>query len=148
VATRDVRVADAAILQLDGAPGDGHLAEIEPGPRPARARPHHDESGLGPPQVLVRRTTDALAPRRGELRRGRLRQDRHPVGPVHALDGRRGPHGYFWAARRLAVSLRSRITWYLPSSAATKPPTEAPTSLKTSGLRLRMVVSDSWMADR
>src|SRR5215813_3409667 len=72
----------------------------------------------------------------------------HPHDRDHALaDGLPGVHDYFWAASFLAVSFSSRMTWYFPSSAGTKPESHAPISLKASGFLAFMLTNDSWMAD-
>src|SRR5215467_5639939 len=61
--------------------------------------------------------------------------------------GSRATMTYFCAASFLAVSFSSRMTWYFPSSAGTKPESHAPISLKASGFLAFMLTSDSWMAD-
>src|SRR5262245_10297035 len=141
IAAADVGHADGAALELDRAAGDGHLAHVEPGARCPRPAPHHHQARLGPPQHAMARRGFHFAPACLELVRRRLRQDRHPAAP------RLGRIRHFCAASFLAVSLRSRITWYLPSSAGTKPPSHAPISLNASGLRARIVVRDSRIAD-
>src|SRR6266404_4303152 len=141
-----VGVPDPAVAQLHRASGHRHLTQVERGSGAPGPTPHHHEAGLGSPQDPVGRPRFEPGPCRLHRRRVGLGQGRHPARP-RRVRGRHWPI-YFWAASFLATSFRSRITWYFPSAAGTKPPNQAPISLKTSGLRAFIVVNDSVIAER
>src|SRR5262245_1503423 len=119
---------------------DRHLAEAKRRARSTRAAPDHHGSDLRSAKEAIGGPLLELVPGLLHVLRRRLGEHGHPA-LTRALFRHRG---YFLAAASfLATSSSSRTTWYLPSSAGTKPPTHAPISLKASGCRTFIVVSDS-----
>ncbi len=91
IAAGDIGVADEAPRVMDGAAGDGHLAEVEGRAATAGTALDHDEPGLRPAQPVMG----------GQGSEGRkLRLDRRPLRPGKDCHPPLAAAGQLWIGHR------------------------------------------------